>query len=51
MDTAYLKREIGTALRMCLSEVAEKRPFDPIDFISQWLYKFKTNKLYKEQVI
>jgi len=49
MDAGYLKREMGIPLRGCLAEVAEKRPHDPIEFISHWLYKFKANKICEEQ--
>ncbi|WAQ95664.1 DYDC2-like protein [Mya arenaria] len=41
MDTAYLKQTLGDSLSRCLSEVSEKRPRDPIEYISQWLYKYK----------
>ena len=50
MDAGYLKREVGVALRKCLAEVAEKRPYDPIEFIAHWLYKFTDNKNFEEQV-
>ena len=44
MDTAYLKKTLGDSLTQCLSEVAEKRPRDPIEYIAQWMYKFIENK-------
>lgn len=50
MDAGYLKREVGGPLRRCLAEVSEKRPYDPIEFIAHWLYKFMENKKYEEQV-
>lgn len=50
MDAEYLQNNIGHILDQCLSEVAQKRPWDPIEYISQWLYKYTENKLAREQV-
>ena len=43
MDAKYLKDTVGIPLTLCLSEVCEKRPSDPIEYIAQWLYKHVEN--------
>ena len=43
MDAEYLKRSIGGVLDACLAEVVQKKPWDPIEYISQWLYKHQQN--------
>jgi hypothetical protein len=50
MDAAYLKTHVGHPLRQCLTEVSEKRPYDPIEFIAHWLYKYTENVKYEEKV-
>lgn len=50
MDTAYLKQNLGSCLTQCLAEISEKRPRDPIEFMAQWLYKYKENELYINKV-
>lgn len=50
MDTAYLKNNLGSCLTQCLAEISEKRPRDPIEFMAQWLYKYKENVLYISKV-
>ncbi|XP_067673037.1 DPY30 domain-containing protein 1-like isoform X1 [Haliotis asinina] len=50
MEAAYLKKHIGDCLVTCLTEVAEKRPADPIEYIAHWLYKqIENDKLHKKE--
>ena len=44
MDTEYLRKQVGGCLVECLSEVVQKRPFDPIEYIAQYLYKYLENE-------
>ena len=51
MDTEYLKSQLGRCLTDCLTEVSEKRPLDPIEYMGQWLYKYIENINLKKQVV
>lgn len=50
MDSDYLKTHLGKCLSDCLTEVSEKRPLDPIEYIAQWLYKHIDNIKNEKQV-
>ena len=43
MDTAYLKEHVGRALTLGLTEIAQKKPVDPIEYLSKWLRKHVEN--------
>lgn len=50
MDSDYLKQTVGQCLVSCLSEVCEKRPADPIEYIALWLLKHVQNVAVKGKV-
>lgn len=50
MDSEYLKQHVGNALKLGLAEVCMKKPFDPIDYLSQWLKKYVVNQEERFQV-
>jgi hypothetical protein len=50
VESDYLKRWIGAAITEVLTEVALKRPADPIEYVALWLYKYKANEVKKATV-
>ena len=50
LDAKYLANHLGHCLQMALSEIAEKRPWDPIEYLAQWLYKHAENTQQEGQV-
>ena len=51
MDTEYLKKNLGKVLIKCCTEVIERRPQDPIEYISQYLYKYIENEKESKKVL
>jgi len=51
LDAKYIADVLGSPLTAALAEVAEKRPWDPIEFLAQWLYKHKANLNYHQAEI
>ena len=49
-DSRYLGTVLGDALILGLSEVAQTRPWDPIEYLAQWLYKHSDNVKLQQQV-
>ncbi|KAK3787725.1 hypothetical protein RRG08_013213, partial [Elysia crispata] len=45
----FIRRSLGTYLPECIKQLAEARPADPIEFISNWLYKAMDSQLYKRE--
>ena len=50
MDSEYLQTHLGGCLTECLTEVSEKRPLDPIEYMAQWLYKHIQNTQHCAEV-
>ncbi|KAK3109002.1 hypothetical protein FSP39_020707 [Pinctada imbricata] len=49
IDGKYVATHLGTALTLALSEIAERRPWDPIEYLGQWLYKYRNTMDYIDQ--
>jgi len=50
MDSEYLKKHVGEALTLGLTEVVQKRPVDPIEYLAFWLRKFVINRDFDVKV-
>lgn len=50
VDVDYLKNSIGRCLVDGLTEVAELRPVDPVNFLAHWIYRYK-EKLNEEEKV
>lgn len=51
VDGKYVADHLGNALTMALSEIAERRPWDPIEYLANWLYKYQENVTFNKRVI
>eukprot|EP00116_Pleurobrachia_bachei_P016571 sb/3476833/ len=49
VESDYLKRWVGAPLTEALTEVALKRPADPIEYIALWLLRYKENEIRKAE--
>ncbi|GFN91104.1 Dpy30 domain-containing protein 1 [Plakobranchus ocellatus] len=45
----YLRSMLGSILARCMAELCEKRPQDPIEFMSQWLYCYANSQIYMHE--
>lgn len=50
VDGKYVADHLGHALTMALSEIAEHRPWDPIEYLAHWLYKYQENANFNKRV-
>lgn len=50
MDSEYLKKHVGDALMLGMSEVVQKRPVDPVEYLAFWLRKFVVNRDFEFKV-
>ncbi|XP_050418573.2 FK506-binding protein 5 [Patella vulgata] len=48
VDGRYIARHLGTALTSALAEIAECRPWDPIEYLGHWLIKYRKNLDYNK---
>lgn len=44
IEGQYVAATVGPALSGALSEIVERRPFDPIEYLANYLYKYSENK-------
>ena len=49
-DATYVAKVLGSALTTALAELAEKRPWDPIEHLAHYLYKYADNVRFLCQV-
>eukprot|EP01006_Ploeotia_vitrea_P037088 TRINITY_DN66089_c5_g2_i1.p1 TRINITY_DN66089_c5_g2~~TRINITY_DN66089_c5_g2_i1.p1 ORF type:complete len:349 (-),score=178.64 TRINITY_DN66089_c5_g2_i1:32-1078(-) len=49
MDAEYLKANVGTALSLGLVEVMHSQPADPVEFLSQFLFRHATSQRAQQQ--
>ncbi|KAK3722076.1 hypothetical protein QZH41_019820 [Actinostola sp. cb2023] len=51
MDSEYLKKHVGVALSLGLTEIVQKRPVDPIEYLAFWMRKFVENRDFEDKFI
>lgn len=44
MDAAYLQKEVGVALSKGLAATTAAQPYDPVNYLGQWLLKYVQNQ-------
>ena len=49
-ESSYLAVSLGSALPAALSEISDKRPWDPIEYLAHWLKKYAHNARQQQQV-
>lgn len=50
VDGKYVSYNLGSALTLALAEIAERRPWDPIEYLAHWLYKYRENIDFNKKV-
>ena len=50
IDGKYVADHLGNALTLALSDISERRPWDPIEYLANWLYKYQANVDYNKHV-
>ena len=50
IDGKYVADHMGHALTLALAEIAELRPWDPIEYLANWLYKYQENVIHNKRV-
>jgi len=48
-EAQYVTNTVGPALAKGLADLVERRPFDPIEYLANYLYKFAENKAYQQK--
>lgn len=49
VDGKYVADHLGHALTMALAEISERRPWDPIEYLAHWLYKYQENANFNKR--
>ncbi|RUS77951.1 hypothetical protein EGW08_014297 [Elysia chlorotica] len=49
VDGRYIAQHLGEALTRALAEIAEVRPWDPIEYLARWLYKYRQDEAFSRK--
>ncbi|GFR96300.1 serine/threonine-protein phosphatase 6 regulatory ankyrin repeat subunit B [Elysia marginata] len=49
VDGRYIAQHLGEALTRAMAEIAEVRPWDPIEYLARWLYKYRRDDAYSRK--